>query len=348
MIFLNNCGTIAVLVKLQPKIMEEKDQKTVLATIKKILENCRQGKFIFRGVNKSTPKVSSSLYRKFCEEGEENKRLGVLPIKNENFSIFNVEKECIEKVKKHFPANVFDREILTKLQCYGAQTNLIDFSQNLHIALFFACNGEFSRDGRIIAARKDSFKRKEINDTENILIEPAGKNPRMIFQSSVFVHPAKGYLEKKEYKEIQIEKKLKKPFLDYLQKNFNIQKDTIYNDLQGFIENQKNCFVADIEFYRGVALQKSGELEGAVKHYDKAIRLDPKNAAIYYNRGNAKFDLRQYQEAIAYYDEAIELDPELAAAYYNRANVKFDLRQHKKALEDYPKKQKIRHSIFVC
>ena len=90
------------------------------------------------------------------------------------------------------------------------QTNLIDFSQNLHIALFFACNGEFSRDGRIIAARKDSFKRKEINDTENILIEPAGKNPRMIFQSSVFVHPAKGYLEKKEYKEIQIEKKLKK------------------------------------------------------------------------------------------------------------------------------------------
>ena len=40
------------------------------------------------------------------------------------------------------------------------------------------------------------------------------------------------------------------------------------------------------------------------------------------NRGNEKYELKQYTEAIADYDKAIELDPNYAAAYTNRGFAK--------------------------
>ena len=43
-----------------------------------------------------------------------------------------------------------DFEILTDIQHYGGETNLIDFTRGYLIALFFACDGSFDEDGRII------------------------------------------------------------------------------------------------------------------------------------------------------------------------------------------------------
>jgi tetratricopeptide (TPR) repeat protein len=49
-----------------------------------------------------------------------------------------------------------------------------------------------------------------------------------------------------------------------------------------------------------------------------AIKLSPKNAYLYYNRGNL-YALRQdYQHAIDDYTRAIALEQKLAEAYYNR------------------------------
>ena len=41
--------------------------------------------------------------------------------------------------KVHSEDNPTNIKTLTDLQHYGAKTNLIDFSLNFHIALFFAC-----------------------------------------------------------------------------------------------------------------------------------------------------------------------------------------------------------------
>ena len=45
-------------------------------------------------------------------------------------------------------------EILTELQHYGGNTNLIDFTTDNHIALFFACNGFSDKPGRVILLEK--------------------------------------------------------------------------------------------------------------------------------------------------------------------------------------------------
>ena len=48
------------------------------------------------------------------------------------------------------------------------------------------------------------------------------------------------------------------------------------------------------------------------------LALEPKTAADYLTRGNARSDRKDYDGAIADYDQAIRLDPKHATAYYNR------------------------------
>ena len=190
-------------------------------------------------------------------------------IQSENFSVLTVEEDYIEEARKHIRSDAPDIEVVTELQHYKGKTNLIDFSRNLYIALFFACEARTKEKGRIIAVnianlkttKIDYKKNKEKIFKEDILAEPTGKNPRVIFQSSVFVHPYKGYLEKEQYTSFIIEARLKEKILEYLKKFCNITTKSIYNDLHGFIEEQKNHSTAEIEFYRGLTLQtkKNGE-----------------------------------------------------------------------------------------
>ena len=54
-----------------------------------------------------------------------------------------------------------------------------------------------------------------------------------------------------------------------------------------------------------------GDYDRAIADYDEAIRLDPRYAVAYYNRGVAYCDKGDYDRAIADYNEAIRLDPKL-------------------------------------
>ena len=65
----------------------------------------------------------------------------------------------------------------------------------------------------------------------------------------------------------------------------------------------------------GSALGKQGKYDEVIKAYEEAIRLDPKLAMAWYNKGNALDDLGKYYEAIKAYDEAIRLDPNDVAAW---------------------------------
>lgn len=57
----------------------------------------------------------------------------------------------------------------------------------------------------------------------------------------------------------------------------------------------------------------------AIEYLNNFIKLKPKEAAAYYNRGVAYGELGQNQRAIEDYNRAIRLNPDLAPAYNNRA-----------------------------
>jgi tetratricopeptide (TPR) repeat protein len=78
-----------------------------------------------------------------------------------------------------------------------------------------------------------------------------------------------------------------------------------------------------------------GRYRESIADLDQAIKINPKNALLYNNRGGNKFDLGHFDEAIADYDRALEIDPDFIIAYTNRGVAKLRSKTHAlEALED--------------
>jgi tetratricopeptide (TPR) repeat protein len=67
----------------------------------------------------------------------------------------------------------------------------------------------------------------------------------------------------------------------------------------------------------GRALKDKGDVEGAIRRYRSALRIDPNYALAHYNLGAALKARGKVEEAIACFRRAIALDPKLAMAHNN-------------------------------
>ena len=74
-------------------------------------------------------------------------------------------------------------------------------------------------------------------------------------------------------------------------------------------------------FNSGLKKAKSGDLQGAIADWSKAIEIYPQYAYAYYNRGLARRESGDLKRAIADYTRAIEINPNYAWAIYNRGNI---------------------------
>ena len=105
-------------------------------------------------------------------------------------------------------------------------------------------------------------------------------------------------------------------------------------------------------FNRGVARYQQGDLEGAIREFDRAIDLatslspgsydanqigaiSPEPAVIHYNRGVARYDLRDWDGAIADLDVALWLNPLHVMAWIKRGNTRFNKGYLDEAINDY-------------
>ncbi|HYJ87450.1 MAG TPA: tetratricopeptide repeat protein [Pyrinomonadaceae bacterium] len=84
---------------------------------------------------------------------------------------------------------------------------------------------------------------------------------------------------------------------------------------------------------RGMELFSKGKLDGAIKEYEAAIRLDPKLAAAHNNLGSAQFAAARFEESAAAFRQSSELDPESGQALFNLALAQIKLGRQKEANE---------------
>ena len=307
----------------------------VLQIISRLARKAAVADYIYRGEPERYEQISSSFYRD-------------LPVKlPAGFNVDNIQASALKDARR-FTFESEDLAILTELQHYGGKTNLIDFTADYHIALFFACDGRHTQDGRVIFLERDGNMKSYIHVPRN----PVN---RVTAQKSVFVRPPLGYIEVAPDDIVTISSSLKIPILEHLRKAHGISVETVYNDLHGFIryaETHQDAFRhlltartnllnsdyrSAIVFFtkslnlnpsslaysnRGSAYTSVHKYDDAIADYDRAIALNPNDAAAYDSRGVAKTHKGDYDGAIADSSRAIALDPNDAAAYYNRGIVK--------------------------
>ena len=277
-------------------VESERNTKFILKKINEIVERSAGGKYIFRGEPKRYKKVTSTLYRQYKKA-----------IDSEHFDIEVVQEEMLQEAERYkgAPSKL---EILTELQHYGGRTNLVDFTTDFLIALFFACDGHPKKDGRVILLRRESVKGQ--------LREPHHPKNRVISQKSVFVQPPKGFVEPNDV--VLIPRDLKQPTLNHLEKYHGISAATIYNDLHGFIATQRIHKSAYTEFFRGLTYQKREDHKKAIRHYTKSIELNPNHTGTYNNRGIIYLKEGEYDGAIKDFDAVIARNPKFADAHCQR------------------------------
>lgn len=317
---------------------EARDQYCDLEKIISILEeNSTDNKKIYRGENQHYASISSTLYRT-CKQiahiGMDNIERQML-IVAEWYDVNRLGLSYSQNFHtvwsgRYNPTEFSERqfEILAELQHWGGETNLIDFTTDWRVALFFACDSEFDKDGRIII--------QDWKDVKGISWEPIEPAHRVESQKSVFLRPPAGVIQPSPEQIICIPSSLKVHFLRYLQRlEPPIKYDTIYNDLYGFIHLQKLYRGAFVHIHIARQFGNNGEYLKSIYHYKKSIELTPHLIDAHIDCGLVFCILKDYNAAIECFHEAVEWNPNLPRAYYFRAmNIWFPTEEWGKAKAD--------------
>ena len=317
--------------------------------ISEIVEKAADGNYIYRGEPEwytQSPfdgKVSSSLWRQFqCRSTFHNRA---------DFC-YNTLQGAYLRDAREYGGDLYqdDFELTSQLQHVGGNTNLIDFTTDYLVALFFACDGAHDEPGRVILFKLTEDKRRVYK-----IKVPQNPINRITAQKSIFVQHEKGFIEGDDIEEIIcISPSFKQPVLRYLRKYHGIYTQTIYNDLQGYIKHQKNHHDAYSEYGRGKLSRRNNpgrivsvngkavndeayhyHAHDAIKYYSKAIELYPDFIEAYQDRAQVYLRIDDFDEAIKDFTKVIELDSDYASAYVQRGCVYLKKGCSDRAIEDF-------------
>ena len=283
----------------------------VLNMISRLVRTVLERDHIYRGEPECYQRVASSLYRHYIE------------IESDGFDIERVQREIVEAARQ-FTTETDEEVILAQLQHYGWYgTNLIDFTTDLNIALFFACDGHHDEDGRIVLLAMPNPNIDYPNTPSN----------RVIAQKSVFVRPPKGFVEPDGV--FIIPKHLKQSILSYLDRCHGISAKTLYNDLHGFNRYYQTHQSAYGQFHLGITKRNQNDQVGAIRHFTECIRLNPNEIRAYRNRALLYLDVGEHDLAMADYAKAIESNPQDPTDYFLRGFAHMHMREYRRAIDDF-------------
>lgn len=93
--------------------------------------------------------------------------------------------------------------------------------------------------------------------------------------------------------------------------------------------------VAQLWNKKGLIYRKAGKLVESIECYDKALEIDPSNAAAWSNKARALDEMSMLPEALKCYKKALQLNPNSAGTWNNQGYGYRKLKRFKEALECY-------------
>ena len=223
--------------------------ENVRQLIEAIKSEASDGDYVFRGEAKQYPEVCSGLYR----ELRDAVRLGL--------EIDGPAKSDLDDAK-FYTGQDDDLKVLSHLQHYGGITNLVDFTTDVRVALFFACDGHPRESGRVIIlehADSDSLTFHQPTEPEDCA--PA--------QRSVLVQPLRGVVEGGH--EIVVPSNLKRRALEYLSECQSMSHRSVYSGYHGFIKLRQRRWETFALVDKGLKHLNEKEFEAAAQQLGAAI-----------------------------------------------------------------------------
>lgn len=208
--------------------------------------------FMFRGQSDIWD-VASTLYRSLRK------------VNREAF-LLDTENKILTAGRYVNPPHTLDAEIITDLQHFGGMTNCIDFTESIHVALYFACK-ERCGTGEVLIVRRAGlpaadparFDAANSSDSEVPvrIVSPSVRTSnidRVSDQRSVFLQIKSGCLKHSEFTNIEelgtegeenfmaitIKREEKQDCLDYLEEYYLEKYWGVLQDIIGIIDKDRS------------------------------------------------------------------------------------------------------------
>lgn len=317
-----------------------------LELIREIVESSGKGNCIYRGEPKHYDKVASAPYRPSSPSELDSGVSDLDRLRNETLK--NVQNQIHDNEKDDF-------EHLTVTQHYGGQTDLIDFTTDYKIALFFACNGFHDKDGRVIV-----LPRTEDIDRKYRVKQPLNVLNRVKEQKSIFTQPHNGIIEQDDFITVNVPANLKQWILIFLRFFYDISTQSLFNDIYGYIQENNNSRKASLllaEVQRQLrkyiddnnlpAEEKQTTARKVIGAYTKALQYSPYNVNLYVEQGKCYLYFDQFDCAVETFSKAILLQSNHVDAYVYRGTALLHLQDWENAKFDFEAAKAMSENVTI-
>lgn len=120
---------------------------------------------------------------------------------------------------------------------------------------------------------------------------------------------------------------------EILKKKLAIEKEIKEQEALAYINPEE----AEKEKNLGNDAYKGGNFPLAMKHYNEAIKRNPKDPKLYRNRAACYTKLMEFQLALKDCEEAIKLDPTFVKAHVQKGTILIALKEPSKAMAAFSK-----------
>ena len=319
--------------------------------------------FVYRGQSDFTWKAVSGVYRRI----EESKKLAKLKQTNVSSNdVLDYLKGKLHEARKRISAHQMleikemnDISLLVEMQHYGGATNLIDFSLNPLISLYFASIGSPNTDGRVFCITY-SNPYKVLSGRSELLADlfpsPVGKlyayspshsNPRIIKQDSIFIFNDIGYIDDSLIDHnFLINAESKVQIIQDLRDIAGITEESIYPDFIGYLQANNFRIPFKIKnaqdyFEQAVPFHRNGNFMEAIEYYKKSLELDSEQWKPHLGIAQCLRQLENFSESAKYSRRATELEPTLFMNWNEFAIINTYLHDYTEAKSSFSKAEQL-------
>ena len=266
-------------------------------------EEFPNGIYAYRGQSKIYPSSTSAAYRRVPSS-----LLRILPDNKKGGDMQELEARLLSCELLRFPPHTSFFEARTEARHLGYPTGCIDFSNNILVALFFACRRHDKKHGELLFLKiadmpfahvlgQDLLAAPALPRSDTVIVatshtEHTEYHNRL--QSSVLVLPQKGYLDFAESHTRKVLAGNKELFKDYLDENF-ISQRTLFGG------PYRAAGAAKPKIQRRISTdfpQSCEDIERLLRRRDSLA-----HSSDLYERGKEYYHRGEYAKALEYFHE---------------------------------------------